>query len=112
VAAVGPPVHLDGARLFNAEVATGVPAAEQAAPAVTVLSCLSKGLGAPVGSMLAGPADLVDAAVGERKRLGGAMRQVGLLAAAGLYALERNVERLDVDDAGVERAVAAIATAP
>jgi threonine aldolase len=109
VAAVGPAVHLDGARLFNAEVASGVPAADYAAPATTVMCCLSKGLGAPIGSLIAGPADLVDAAHDERKRLGGAMRQVGFLAAAGLYALEHNVERLAEDHARARRLAEAVA---
>jgi threonine aldolase len=97
VAAVGLPVHLDGARLFNAEVATGVPAAAYAAPATTVMCCLSKGLCAPVGSVLAGPADIIAAARGERQRLGGGMRQAGVLAAAGLVALRQMVERLADD---------------
>ncbi len=97
VASIGPAVHLDGARLFNAEVATGVPAATLAEPAATVMCCLSKGLGAPIGSLLAASADLIEAAHDERKRLGGAMRQVGIVAAAGLMALERNVERLAED---------------
>jgi threonine aldolase len=97
VAAAGPPVHLDGARLFNAAVATGVEPARFAAPAVTVMSCLSKGLAAPVGSLLAGPADLIAEARGVRAILGGAMRQVGVLAAAGIVALEEMVDRL-VDD--------------
>ncbi|HEX3948011.1 MAG TPA: threonine aldolase family protein, partial [Acidimicrobiales bacterium] len=74
------PIHMDGARLFNAEVATGVPAATMAAIATTVMSCLSKGLCAPVGSLLAGPADLIAAGRTERKRLGGGMRQAGILA--------------------------------
>ncbi len=91
------PVHLDGARLFNAEVATGTPAADYAAPATTVMSCLSKGLGAPVGSVLAGPADVIDEARSERARLGGGMRQAGVLAAAGLVALTRMVDRLADD---------------
>lgn len=97
VAAVGLPVHLDGARLFNAEVATGVPAAAYAAPATTVMCCMSKGLCAPVGSLLAGPADVMAAARGERQRLGGGMRQAGVIAAAALIALERMVERLAED---------------
>jgi threonine aldolase len=96
--AAGPlPVHMDGARLFNAEVATGVPAAALAAGATTVMSCLSKGLCAPVGSLLAGPADVIEAGRLERKRLGGAMRQAGVLAAAGLVALSSMVERLAED---------------
>jgi threonine aldolase len=97
VAAVGLPVHLDGARLFNAEVATGVPAAALAAPATTVMCCLSKGLCAPVGSMLAGPSEVMAAARGERQRLGGGMRQAGVIAAAGLVALQTMVERLAED---------------
>jgi threonine aldolase len=98
--AAGPrPVHLDGARLFNAERATGITAAERAAGATTVMTCLSKGLGAPVGSVLATSADLIDQARHERKRLGGAMRQAGVLAAAGLVALEHHIERLDEDHA-------------
>jgi len=96
VAAVGLPVHLDGARLWNAAVASGTTVAERAAPATTVTCCVSKGLGAPVGSLLAGPADLMAPARAERKRLGGGMRQVGVLAAAGLLALER-VDRLAED---------------
>jgi threonine aldolase len=95
--AAGLPVHLDGARLFHAEVATGVAAADYAACATTVMCCLSKGLCAPVGSLLAGPADLVAEARGERQRLGGGMRQAGVIAAAGLVALRSMVERLADD---------------
>jgi threonine aldolase len=93
------PVHLDGARLFNAVVATGTSAAQYAAPATTVMTCLSKGLCAPAGSLLAGPAGLMVRARIERKRLGGAMRQAGFLAAAGLVALDQMVERLADDHA-------------
>ena len=94
----GLPVHLDGARLFNAEVATGVSAAPRSPRrATTVMCCLSKGLGAPVGSLLAGPADLIDAARGERKRLGGAMRQAGVLAAPAASRSATNVDRLAED---------------
>ena len=96
-AAAGLPLHLDGARLFNAEVATGVAAAELAAPATTVMCCLSKGLCAPVGSLLAGPADVMARARAERAVLGGQMRQAGVIAAAGLVALRRMVERLADD---------------
>jgi threonine aldolase len=92
-------LHLDGARLFNAVVATGTSAADYAANATTVMACLSKGLCAPVGSLLAGPAALMERARIERKRLGGAMRQAGFLAAAGLVALETMVERLKDDHA-------------
>jgi threonine aldolase len=105
ITAFGLPVHMDGARLFNAEVATGTPAADFAARATTVMCCLSKGLAAPVGSLLAGPAALMDEARLERKRLGGAMRQVGVLAAPGLLALETMIERL-ADDHSRARALA------
>lgn len=90
-------VHLDGARLWNAHVATGVPLAEYGAVADVVAVCLSKGLGAPVGSLLAGPEALVAEARVRRKRLGAGMRQVGVLAAAGLHALDHHVERLAED---------------
>ncbi len=95
----GRPVHLDGARLFNAVVATGTSAADYAAPATTVMACLSKGLCAPVGSLLAGPAELMERGRIERKRLGGAMRQAGFLAAAGLVALDTMIDRLAEDHA-------------
>ncbi|MGH9083268.1 MAG: threonine aldolase family protein [Acidimicrobiales bacterium] len=109
-AAAGPvPVHLDGARLFNAEVATGTGAAARAATATTVMSCLSKGLCAPVGSLLAGPVDVIAAARVERKRLGGAMRQAGVLAAAGLVALRHMVDRLAEDHARAARLAVAVA---
>jgi threonine aldolase len=91
------PLHLDGARLFNAVVATGASVAETVAPATTVMVALTKGLCAPVGSLLAGPAALIERARTERKRLGGAMRQAGFLAAAGLVALDTMVERLKDD---------------
>lgn len=95
----GRPVHLDGARLFNAVVATGTTAAQYAAPATTVMTCLSKGLCAPAGSLLAGPTELMIRARIERKRLGGAMRQAGFLAAAGLVALDEMIDRLAEDHA-------------
>lgn len=91
------PVHMDGARLFNAEVATGVPAAEGCAGTTSVMCCLSKGLCAPVGSVLAGEADMIAEARIERHRLGGAMRQAGIIAAAGIVALDTMVERLADD---------------
>ncbi|MCU1324708.1 MAG: L-threonine aldolase, partial [Bryobacterales bacterium] len=84
----GVPVHMDGARLFNAAAAANRPVSEIVAEVDTVTFCLSKALGAPVGSMLAGPAKLMDKARLYRKRLGGGMRQAGVLAAAGLIALE------------------------
>ena len=108
VAAIGLPVHLDGARLWNAAVASGTTVAERAAHSTTVTCCLSKGLGAPVGSLLAGPADLVALARVERKRLGGGMRQVGILAAAGLVALDR-VDRLADDHLRARRLAQAAA---
>ncbi len=95
--AQGRPIHLDGARLFNAEVATGVSAVEICASATTVSACLSKGLSAPVGSVLAGPAELMAEARVERKRLGGAMRQGGIIAAPALLGLNTMVERLAED---------------
>jgi threonine aldolase len=99
----GIPVHLDGARLFNAAVALGRPAAELAKPFDSVMFCLSKGLGAPVGSLLAGDAAFIDEALRVRKRLGGGMRQVGVLAAAGLVALDHQVTRLAEDHALARR---------
>jgi threonine aldolase len=90
-------VHLDGARLPNASVASGVPMKDFAAPADTVMMALSKGLGAPVGSILAGSAELMERAWRVRRRLGGGMRQAGILAAAGLYGLRNNVDRLAED---------------
>jgi threonine aldolase len=93
----GVPVHLDGARLWNAAATTGIPEAAFAACADTVMVTLSKGLGCPVGSLLAGPTDAVAEARIFRRRVGGAMRQSGILAAAGLYALEHHRERLRED---------------
>jgi threonine aldolase len=97
--ALGLGVHLDGARLFNAAAALGRPVSELCAKADTVMVCLSKGLGAPVGSMLAGPAALMDDARLYRKRLGGGMRQAGIVAAAGLIALEQMPARMAEDHA-------------
>jgi threonine aldolase len=93
----GVAVHLDGARLPNASVATGVAMRNFAAHADTVMISLSKGLGAPVGSILAGDGDAMERAWRVRRRLGGGMRQAGLLAAAGLYALRHNFDRLAED---------------
>jgi threonine aldolase len=109
LAAVGLPIHLDGARLFNAEVATGHSAWEYAKSSATVMCCLSKGLGAPVGSVLAGPADLMIEAWIERKRLGGSMRQAGIIAAAGLVALDSMIERLADDHERARRIAVAVA---
>ena len=91
--------YLDGARLWNAAVASGRRPAELAAPCDVVGVCLSKGLGAPGGSLLAGTRPVIERAVRQRRMLGGAMRQAGILAAAGLYALEHQYERLAEDHA-------------
>ncbi len=110
VDAAGPvPIHLDGARLFNAEAATGIPAAQWAAPVTTVMCCLSKGLCAPVGSLLAGGEDVIAEARLARKRLGGGMRQAGVLAAPGLIALRDMVGRLTEDHARAARLAEAVA---
>jgi threonine aldolase len=109
IAAIGVPVHLDGARLFNASVATGIAPATYAAHAETVMCCLSKGLGAPIGSMLAGSAARMAEARVERKRLGGAMRQAGIVAAAGLIALDHHIERLADDHVRARRLADAVA---
>lgn len=108
-AAAGLPLHMDGARLFNAVVATGITARQYASRATTVMSCLSKGLGAPVGSVLAGPVDVIDAARTERQRLGGGMRQAGVIAAAGLVALGSMIDRLADDHARARRLAQAVA---
>ncbi len=102
-------LHLDGARLWNAAVALGVPPATVAEPFDTVSVCLSKGLGAPIGSVLAGSPDLIEAARRWRKILGGGMRQVGMIAAAGIYALDNNIERLADDHANAQRLVDGLA---
>ncbi len=109
----GVAVHVDGARLWNAHIATGVPLAAYGGCADTVSVCLSKGLGAPVGSLLVGSAELVARARVWRKRYGGGMRQVGILAAAGLFALDHHLERLADDHARAQRfAQAAAGAAP
>lgn len=99
----GAAVHLDGARIFNAQVATGVPVAEWAACADTVTFCFSKGLGAPIGSMVCSTAAVIDEARVLRKRLGGGMRQVGVIAAAARVALDTSVDRLAEDHANARR---------
>jgi threonine aldolase len=91
------PVHMDGARLWNASVASGVPLHAIAAQADTVMVAFSKGLGAPVGAALAGPAALMADAVAVRRRLGGGMRQSGVIAAAALYGVTHNRARLAED---------------
>jgi threonine aldolase len=104
--------HLDGARLFNAAVKAKVPPAVLTRPFDSVSVCLSKGLGAPVGSMLAASRDVVRAARRWRKVLGGGLRQVGVLAAAGLYALEHHVARLEDDHANAAVLHEALAGTP
>ncbi|HWC00178.1 MAG TPA: GntG family PLP-dependent aldolase [Bryobacteraceae bacterium] len=94
---MGLKVHLDGARVFNASAATGVPVSQIVAKVDTVMFCLSKGLGAPVGSLLAGTRDAIERGRLYRKRLGGGMRQAGVLAAAGLIALEQSPQQLPED---------------
>jgi threonine aldolase len=96
-------LHLDGARLWNAVAATGIPAASWAEPFDTATFCLSKGLGAPVGSLVCGSAQGIRRVHRARKLLGGGMRQAGILAAAGLFALEHHVERLADDHANARR---------
>ncbi len=96
-------IHLDGARIFNASVKAGMPVRELCAGFDTVSVCLSKGLGTPAGTVLVGRSEVIDRARRIRKMLGGTMRQVGILAAAGIYALEHNVERLAEDHANAQR---------
>ena len=109
---VGLPVHLDGARIFNAAAALGEPVAALAAPADSVMFCLSKGLGAPVGSLLLGRADFIEEARRWRKLLGGGMRQAGVIAAAGLVALEETPPRLAEDHANARRLAEGLAELP
>lgn len=105
----GVALHLDGARLWNAHVATGVPLELYGREFDTVSVCLSKGLGAPVGSVLVGSRAAMDEARVWRKRYGAGMRQVGILAAAGAYALDHNIDRLADDHARAQRFAAAVA---
>jgi threonine aldolase len=104
-------VHLDGARLLNAAVALGVPASELASRFDTVTLCLSKGLGCPLGALLAGSGELMERAWREKHLFGGAMRQAGILASAGLYALDHHVDRLADDHARARRLAEALADA-
>ncbi len=105
-------LHLDGARACNAAVASGLPPAAIAAPYDSVSVCLSKGLGAPVGSVLVGSAQFIRRALRARKLLGGGMRQAGIVAAAGLYALRHNIERLAEDHRRARALAERIAAAP
>jgi threonine aldolase len=110
--AAGVPVHVDGARLFNAAVALKRDPREFAAPVDSVTFCLSKGLGAPVGSVVCGSTAFVERARRVRKMIGGGMRQAGVLAAAGLVALERMVDRLAEDHANARALAEALAAMP
>ncbi len=103
--------HLDGARVFNAAVTRGMPVRELCAGFDTVSVCLSKGLGTPAGTVLVGRRDVVDRARRVRKMLGGTMRQVGIIAAAGIHALEHNVERLADDHANAQLLAKGLAAA-
>jgi threonine aldolase len=104
-------VHLDGARIWNAAVATGLSPAALCAPADTVSACFSKGLGAPVGSVLAGARDVIKRARRARRRMGGGMRQVGVLCAAALHALDHNFDRLAEDHENAQRLAGGLASA-
>jgi threonine aldolase len=106
------PVHLDGARIFNASVASGKSVGELTEPFDSVMFCLSKGLGAPVGSMLVGSKSFIEEARTIRKMLGGGMRQAGVLAAAGLVALDETPQRLHVDHENAHFLAEALASIP
>jgi threonine aldolase len=110
--AVGLPVHLDGARIFNASVALGRSVAELTEKFDSVMFCLSKGLGAPVGSLLVGSKEFIEEARIIRKMLGGGMRQAGVLAAAGLVALEEGPQRLHIDHANAKFLAQGLAEIP
>ena len=110
--AAGLPVHVDGARIFNAAVARNDTVANLTRKCDSVQFCLSKGLGAPVGSMLVGTTDFIKEARVWRKRLGGGMRQAGVIAAAGLVALEESPKRLHEDQANARRLAEGIAAIP
>jgi threonine aldolase len=108
----GIPIHVDGARIFNAAVALGVPASRLADYSDSITFCLSKGLGAPVGSVLCGSRAFIKRARRTRKVLGGGMRQAGIIAAAGIYALEDMVERLADDHENAQVAAAGLTEIP
>lgn len=110
--AINLPVHLDGARIFNASVALNVPVSALARPVDSVMFCLSKALGAPVGSMLVGTRSFIEEARRWRKLLGGGMRQAGVLAAAGLVALEETPKRLHEDHENAQRLARGLALMP
>jgi threonine aldolase len=108
----GAQLHVDGARIFNAAIALETDARSLVSEADTVSFCFSKGLGAPVGSVLTGPAEFIDRARVMRRQVGGSMRQAGVIAAAALWALEHNVERLAEDHDNARRLAAALAEMP
>ncbi len=108
----GVPLHLDGARIFNAAIALGVPAASLAEDVDSVMFCLSKGLACPVGSMLCGSAEFIALARQSRKLVGGGMRQAGVLAAAGIVALESMIDRLAEDQANARLLAEGLARLP
>lgn len=105
-------VHLDGARIFNAAVALGIPASELVEPVDSVCVCLSKGLSAPVGSLLCGTSEFVEKARKWRKMIGGGMRQAGVIAAAGIVALQEMVDRLADDHANAKRLACGLSNIP
>ncbi len=105
-------VHLDGARIFNAAVASGIDAGEYCALCDSMMFCLSKGLGAPIGSVVVGDRDFIKRAHRNRKLLGGGMRQAGIIAAAGVYALENNIGRLADDNARARRLAESVSGVP
>src|ERR1051325_6326658 len=106
------PVHLDGARIFNAATALNCEAREIAAPVDSVMFCLSKGLGAPIGSIIAGRREFIDRALAVRRMFGGSMRQVGVIAAAGIIALEKMTKRLAEDHANAQLLARGLAEIP
>ncbi|OPZ68900.1 MAG: L-allo-threonine aldolase [bacterium ADurb.Bin478] len=105
-------LHLDGARLWNAHVATGIPLAEYGRWCDSLTVCLSKGLGAPAGSVLMGSREFIDQAHRYRKMWGGGMRQIGILAAAGLYALDHHINRLTTDHKNAKKLAHKLAKLP
>lgn len=108
----GASVHIDGARIFNAALAQGTTVARLAEAADTIGFCLSKGLGAPVGSVLCGPGEVIARARKARKMIGGGMRQAGIIAAAGIYALDHMIERLAEDHANARALARGLAALP
>lgn len=108
----GVPVHIDGARIFNAALALGVPARDLVAKADSITFCFSKGLGAPIGSIVCGSAAFIKHAREARKLFGGALRQAGIIAAGGLYALENHIDRLAADHAHALRIAETLAARP